>query len=115
MPARHTRRERFDRIALATMREFELRWPAQLATTELAVEEVPLLPEHWAAETVPLASYVEPTARTPGRIVLFRQPIEHRAESRTDLEALLLTVLVEQVAEILGIPPEEVHPGYEEE
>ena len=114
MPAQETRRERFDAIALAVMQDLELRWPVQLATTELAVEEVPLLPDHWEAETVPLASYVEPTARTPGRLVLFRQPIEHRAETRTELEALVLTVLVEQVAEVLGIPPEEVHPGYEE-
>ena len=38
--------------------------------------------------------------------MLFRRPIEHRAESRADLEALLLTVVVEQVAELLGIDPE---------
>ena len=30
----------------------------------------------------------------PDRIVLFRRPIEHRAESRVDLEALVLTVVV---------------------
>ncbi len=38
----------------------------------------------------------------PTRLVLFRRPIEHRAETRSDLEALVLTVVVEQVAELLG-------------
>jgi hypothetical protein len=45
--------------------------------------------------------------------VLFRRPIEHRAESRIDLEALVLTVVVEQLADYLGVPPEDVHPDYE--
>ena len=52
---------------------------------------------------------------TPTRLVLFRRPIEHRAESRADLEALLLTIVVEQVAELLGLDPERVDPRYEGE
>ena len=115
VPAQLTGRARFDAVALATMTDLAARWPVELGTTELAVEEVPLLPDHWTAETVPLASYIPATAHSPARVVLFRRPIEHRAESRTDLEALVLTVLVEQVAEVLGIAPEDVHPGYEEE
>jgi hypothetical protein len=115
VPAQLTGRERFDAVALATMRDLAARWPVELGSTELAVEEVPLLPDHWTAETVPLASYVPATAQSPARVVLFRRPIEHRVETRADLEALVLTVLVEQVAEVLGIAPEEVHPGYEDE
>lgn len=102
-------------MALVAMRDLQARWPGELATTELAVEEVPLLPDHWAAETIPLTSYVAATAKTPARMVLFRRPIEHRAETRTDLEVLVLTVLVEQVAEVLGVAPEEIHPDYEDE
>ena len=44
--------------------------------------------------------------------MLFRRPIEHRAETRTDLEALVLTIVVEQVAELLGIDAELVDPRY---
>ena len=29
------------------------------------------------------------------------------------IEDLLLTVIVEQVADVLGLPPEDVHPQYE--
>ena len=49
----------------------------------------------------------------PPRLVLFRRPLEHRAETLADLEALVLTVVVEQLAEVLGVPPEDVHPDYE--
>ena len=50
----------------------------------------------------------------PTRLVLYRWPIEHRADTRADLEALLLTVVVEQVADYLGLAPEDVHPDYED-
>lgn len=115
VPAQQNPRERFDELALVAMRDLQARWPDELASTELAVEEVPLLPDHWTAETVPLASYVAATPKAPARMVLFRRPIEHRAETRTDLEVLVLTVLVEQVAELLGVAPEEIHPDYDDE
>ncbi len=44
--------------------------------------------------------------------MLFRRPIEHRCEGRDDLEAMVLTIVVEQVAELLGLPPEDVDPRY---
>jgi predicted Zn-dependent protease with MMP-like domain len=45
--------------------------------------------------------------------VLFRRPIEHRCENRTELEAMVLTIVVEQVAELLGIDAEQVDPRYD--
>jgi len=33
----------------------------------------------------------------------------------SELEALLLTVVVEQLSEVLGLPPEDVLPGYDED
>ena len=85
----------------------------ELAPVELAVEDIPVLPHTWVAPRVPLASLVPATQTTPPRLVLFRRPIEHRAESRADLEALVLTVVVEQLADYLGVPAEDVHPDYE--
>lgn len=113
MPAARTRAERFDDIALRVMRAVVRRWTEQLGQVELAVEEVPLLPVGWSEVTVPLASYLAGSGGTPPRLVLFRRPIERRAEGLVDLEALLLTVVVEQLAEVLGLPPEDIHPGYE--
>ncbi len=72
-----------------------------------------MLPPHWSAVR---RCRCRRTSRRPAvaaRLVLFRRPLEHRAEDLRELEALLLTVIVEQVADVLGVPPEEVLPGYE--
>ena len=113
VPVHLTRRERFDQVALDVMADVESRWTEELAPVELAVEDIPVLPRTWVAPRVPLASLVGATAATPPRLVLYRRPIEHRAETRADLEALVLTVVVEQLADYLGVPAEDVHPDYE--
>jgi hypothetical protein len=113
VPAHLSARELFDQVAVEVMSDVESRWPEELATVELAVEDIPVLPRTWVAPRVPLASLVPATQVTPPRLVLFRRPIEHRSETRPDLEALLLTVVVEQLADYLGVPAEEVHPDYE--
>lgn len=116
VPAARTRGERFDEIALRVMRAVVGRWTGELGEVELAVEEVPVLPPGWADASVPLAAYVAGSGGATGtapRLVLFRRPLEHRAEGPVELEALLLTVVVEQLADVLGIPAEDVHPGYE--
>ena len=113
VPADLNTRELFDQLAVDVMSDVESRWPEELAAVELAVEDIPVLPHTWVAPRVPLASLVPATQTTPPRLVLFRRPIEHRAESRADLDALVLTVVVEQLADYLGVPAEDVHPDYE--
>ena len=113
VPAQRTRAERFDRVALRVMRAVVGRWTERLGDLELAVEEIPVLPAHWSAQTVPLASYVEAAAASSTGAV----PAAARAPCGGPRRAgaLLLTVIVEQLAEVLGVPAEEVHPGYEGE
>ena len=113
-PERPTARERFDALVLGIVEEIEARWSARLGLVEYAVEDAPQIPDDWSAETVPLSSLIRGQGTKPTRIVVFRRPIEHRCESREDLEALVLTVVVEQVAELLGIPAEEVDPRYDD-
>lgn len=112
VPARRTRREGFDEIAVSVMADIESRWKQQLAFVELAVEDVPVLPQDWTSSRVPLTSLVAGTATSPPRLVLFRRPIESRSDNRSELEALLLTCLVEQVAGFLGKDPQDIHPNY---
>jgi predicted Zn-dependent protease with MMP-like domain len=112
-PERRTGRERFDDLALVIVTEIDQRWQDRLGLVEYAVEDAPQLPDDWTSGTVPLSSLVRGTGATPTRLVLFRRPIEHRCETRTDLEAMLLTIVVEQVAELLGIDAEDVDPRYE--
>lgn len=114
IPERPTRRERFDRLVLDIVTEIDARWHTQLGLVEYAVEDTPLLPDDWGQETVPLSSLVRGTGGDATRLVVFRRPIEHRCESRAELEAMVLTLVVEQVAELLGLPPEDVDPRYDD-
>lgn len=113
--AGRTKRERFDALVLDVVTEIDERWQRHLGLVEYAVEDAPILPDDWGVETVPLSSLVRGTGGRPTRLVLFRRPIEHRCETRSDLEAMVLTVVVEQVAELLGITPAEVDPRYADE
>ena len=48
----------------------------------------------------------------PTRLVIFRRPIEHRSTSRDELEAMVHTVVVEQLAELLNLTPGQVDERY---
>ncbi|HET6627744.1 MAG TPA: metallopeptidase family protein [Nocardioidaceae bacterium] len=113
VPGMRTRGEQFDAIVLAVVHRLEERWHRELGLIEFAVEETPMVPDDWDAATVPLASLVRGSGGTPTRLVLFRRPIELRCETRADLSAMVLTVLVEQVSELLGRPPGEIDPRYD--
>lgn len=112
-PELRTARERFDDLALGIVTEIDGRWQDQLGLVEYAVEDAPHLPDDWDPGTVPLSSLVRGSGTEPTRLVLFRRPIEHRCETREDLEAMVLTIVVEQVAELLGIDADQVDPRYE--
>ncbi len=111
-PEGRTPRERFDDLALDIVTDIDRRWQDRLGLVEYAVEDAPQIPDDWSSDTVPLSSLVRGAGANPTRLVLFRRPIEHRCETRSDLEAMVLTVVVEQVAELLGIDAELVDPRY---
>jgi len=113
VPRTRTPKADFDAMVLAVVQDLEERWHAELGLVEFAVEETPLVPDDWDSEVVPLASLVRGSGASPTRLVLFRRPIELRAESRTELSAMVLTVLVEQVSELIGRPPEEIDGRYD--
>lgn len=112
-PAVKTRRQRFDDVVIGVVAGLEERWADRLGLVEYAVEDAPLIPDDWSTGTVPLSSLVRGSGATPTRIVVFRRPIEHRAESFADLESMVHAVVVDQVAELLGLTPEQVDPRYE--
>lgn len=109
---RRTARDRFDALTLEIVTELDARWQRHLGLVEYAVEDTPLVPDDWHESAVPLSSLIRGSGGAPTRLVLFRRPIEQRCESRQELEALVLTVVVEQLAELLGIDAEEVDPRY---
>lgn len=112
-PELRTKRERFDDLVLGIVTELDERWSDRLGLVEYAVEDTPMLPDDWQPDQVPLSSLVRGSGATPTRLVVFRRPIEHRCETRADLEAMVLTVVVEQIAELLNVDPSVVDARYE--
>ncbi|CAM5407186.1 Zinicin-like metallopeptidase OS=Streptomyces glaucescens OX=1907 GN=SGLAU_13775 PE=4 SV=1 [Streptomyces glaucescens] len=49
------------------------------------------------------------------RVVVYRRPVEIRTKGRDERAALVHEVVVEQVAELLGLTPETVDPRYGED
>ena len=114
-PALRTTRQRFDQLVLDVVTPLDEKWQRHLGLVEYAVEDAPMLPDDWGDETVPLSSLVRGKGQDPTRLVIFRRPIEHRATNRDELEAMVHTVVVEQLAELLGLPPGEVDERYGED
>jgi len=116
VPLARTRAEIFDDLVLDTVESLERRYSRELAGVEFAVEEVP--PDLNVYDTDVLEDGEVPLARllpgrpdrtdTPPRIVLYRRPLEFRAVDRDDLADLVHDVIIEQVANLLGLDPDEI-------
>jgi predicted Zn-dependent protease with MMP-like domain len=113
VPVSRSRAERFDEVVLDAVEQLERRFAAELDGVEFAVEEVPDAARKDLDEEVPLGA-VRPSSGQgePARVVIYRRPIELRAMGATELAALVHEVVVEQVAELLGLSPDDVDPGY---
>ena len=119
LPAASTRAERFDALVLAALEPIEARWRTELTKLDIAVDDVPdvrgddpALPTEGTLTDagVPLARLVPAGVDrrgmpTKARIVLFRRPLEARARDGADLADLVHHVLVDQVANYLGVDP----------
>jgi len=126
-PLQRSRAERFDDLVLQAVAQLEPRWEAELAAIEFAVEEVPAPPgsgpAHDDGDPVPLArldpAWADATdpARParPARIVLYRRPLLARADGESELGELVLDVVIEELARLLGLDPQQVDPGYPDE
>ncbi len=114
---------------LQAVAQLEPRWEAELAAIEFAVEEVPAAEpgELGAAgddrDPVPLAR-LDPACpdagdpaspARPARIVLYRRPLLARADGEEELGELVLDVVIEELARLLGLDPQQVDPDYPEE
>jgi predicted Zn-dependent protease with MMP-like domain len=120
VPLYRSRAQQFDDLVLEAVARLEPRWETELSDVEFAVQEVPDADTIGEDEPVPLARIVQssPDTSNPGhpatgpRIVLFRRPLLARAEDEDELSELIFDVVVEEVAEILGVDPEVIDPGY---
>lgn len=110
---------------LDALEPIEARWRHDLTELDVAVDEVPeVRMEIPSAQVdgvlldgrVPLSRLVPAGVDRNGlptraRIVLYRRPLEARAKEPTELSELVHDVLVEQVANYLGVEPDIIDGG----
>ncbi|MFD7320924.1 metallopeptidase family protein [Streptomyces sp. NPDC059875] len=108
VPLSATRADTFRDLVLDSVERLERRWP-QLADVEFMILDVP---PSVPGESVPLGGAVPAEKGGPARIVVYRRPVEIRSKSRDERALLVHEVVVEQVAELLGLSPESVDPRY---
>jgi predicted Zn-dependent protease with MMP-like domain len=123
LPLRRTSMEEFDALVMDAVAVIERRLSEALGSkftdlrhVEFAVDEVPPDPRPYDTDVVeyqgvPLSKLypAQPgTVAAAPRIVLYRRPIELRAESRSEAGSLVRSVLAEQLASLLNLPPEDL-------
>lgn len=120
VPIAASRAEVFADLVQDSVERLERRWP-QLADIDFLVLEVPQ-PDSasgdlagWGDDAVPLGGTISAHEGHPARVVIYRRPVEIRTKSRDERAVLVHEVVVEQVAELLGLTPETVDPGYGED
>ncbi len=110
VPLSASRADSFRDLVQDSVERLERRWP-QLAEVDFVVLDVPGTVE----ETVPLGSALSAEKERPAQIVIYRRPVEIRTKNRDERALLVHEVVVEQVAELLGLSPESVDPRYGQE
>ena len=109
-----SRRERFDDLVLDAADRVRPHLGTRYADLEFAVEEVPPVdPAPWEEQAAPLGRLLRGTATRAGRVVVYRRPVELRAQDDQDLSDIVREVVTEQVAALLGVPPHEIDPGFD--
>lgn len=103
--------ELFDRHVRDAAEVLEHAWGARWGQIEFGTEDVPPSgPTPWE-RGVPLGRLFPSDLGQPARIIVYRRPIEQRAEPG-DVPALVRDVLVENVAHLAGRRPEDIDPHY---
>ena len=78
LPLQRSAAAQFDEVVAIEVTRLEKRLPQVVARVEFAIEDVPNLDLH--AGEIPLTHSTGGTSHEPYRIVVFRRPIELRAE-----------------------------------
>lgn len=107
VPVMASRAERFDDLVLDAVQHLEQRLGRDLTELEIAVEDVPPAdPAPWESG-IALGRLFPPEGSLPAKVVVYRRPVEARAQE-DDVGTLVLEVVTEQVAGLLGMDPEDL-------
>ena len=106
LPGARSRSEQFDELVLDAVNRVSRLWGSQLQAVDVVVEDVPPA----EADGVPLSLAEPASLDEPARIVVYRRPVESRAKGQQAREDLVHEVVVQAVAELLGLPLDVVDP-----
>jgi len=120
VPLSMTRSQRFDEYVLDAVEQVERaveadqRLVERLGVVEFGIEEVPpdaaLLAAETGAESLQLARADAATSTSAPRVVLYRRPVELRTPDLADRALLVHELVVEELADLLGVSAEELDP-----
>ncbi|APT84185.1 metallopeptidase family protein [Corynebacterium aquilae] len=128
IPRFASRSQRFDDLVRNAYAPIAENFAEELAHVDVAVDMIPrmrlissntILPDEVCADgAVPLGRVIPAGVDAQGqptrpRIVVFRRPIEARAATAEEREALLERVLTNLVATHLNVSPTDIDPTYE--
>ena len=108
----------FDELVAAVGARLTRQFAGELPVVSFGVADLPPTalrsgaPSFARTQDVPLGEVRRSARSGPCAIVVFRRPIEIRTSPGHEREALVHDVLVEQVAALLGVSPEDVDPYY---
>ncbi|MCZ7414594.1 MULTISPECIES: metallopeptidase family protein [unclassified Streptomyces] len=119
VPLAVSRAASFDDLVRDSAERLERQWP-QLSSVRFGVQDVPALDDSGQAQDVwdglghgvPLGRLVPARGDRPDQVIVYRRPVELRSRTREERALLVHEVVVEQVAELLGLAPESVDPRY---
>ena len=105
-----SRAQAFDDLVLDAVERLERLWARELANVDFLVEDVPPAPPRGEPfETIPF-SRLESDRTGRARIVVYRRPVEIRTKDPDEMALLVHEIVVEEVANLLGVEPESVDP-----
>ena len=115
-PGRRTAAEFFIEATTQSVQRLMQTCPDALAGVDIGVEDVPSGAFDWALlDRVPLAAAIEATPTRSAKIVIFRRPLERRANDRTDLLDLVHLTLVEQLSALTGRSMHDLDPQIDDD
>ncbi len=117
MPLRRqaTRQQAFTDAVTDAIERIAQTYPGGLTGVDVGVEEVPHLASMFSGDRVPLAISVEATSLRPAQIIVYRRPLEHRADGRRELRDIVHRTLVEQLAALTAQNVRDIDPSLDDD
>lgn len=109
VPAARSRAADFERVVDRVAAQLRRHVGRELDSVRISVEQVPMVPADWV-DDVPLSAQQAGRGRRPARIVVYRMPVASRIRGPIEAAGLVLDLLIEEAADLLGRDPDELDP-----